>query len=467
MAAYSRRKNEILLEQKALDVCESFGQDAENALAFLIGHELIHCYQEAKGTTNFLTDAHTTGNPEGERIADIRGAFTAKMAGYDPSKIIADLIDGLYEAYDLKDIAMPAYPPLEVRQATAEYVMAHTDTLWHVFQTGNYMAALQQYEPAIKSYTYILQYYSGKEAFNNLGLLYAKQALTFSGKNADPFLYPFEMDTKSRLADSRSEDLTLPEQEARQQYLYQANRYFERAKDIDPYYVQAHLNQLSVLSMNGESEKVIQQFQKGKIEVFLRKSKADSRERESMRLAVSNAYALASKDNPRYIRTAQQLLDELKDSPFPQVQTLAQYNNDIIAGRVDMLRTSNNCSLADMPSRNVDNVSPMSHLRKPGMFLDREKEVEVYWEKLDQSTVFVTKYLGGNAFVLQQVRTPGIVATGNMQVGYRVQTLLQQAKRQEYNIFSANNGYYLHLPTCQIIFHVNKKNKIDEWVRYF
>lgn len=467
MAAYSRRRNEIRLERKALDVCESFGEDAENALAFLIGHELIHCFQEAKGTTNFLADSHSSGDPEGEKIADIRGAFTAKMAGYDPSNIVADLIDGLYDAYSLKNESMSAYPPLEVRQATAEYVMAHTDTLWHIFQTGNYMAALQEYELAIKSYSYILQYYSGKETYNNLGLLYAKQALTFSGKNTDPFLYPFEMDTKSRLANPRSEDLSAPEQEARQQYIDQANRYFKRAKEIDPYYVPAHLNQLSVLSMNGDNEEVIRLFQKGKIETFLRKSKADSRERESIRLTVANAYALSSIQDPKYLRTAQQLLDELKESSSPQVQTLAQYNREVLDGRVNMLRKSDNCSLADMPDQDIDKMNPMSHIRKQGIFLDQAKEVEVYWEKLDKSTVFVTKYQGSNPLVLQQVKAAGIVAAGNMQVGYRAQTLLQQAKRQEYNIFSANNGYFLHLPTCHVIFHVNKKNKIDEWVKYF
>lgn len=467
MAAYSHRANEIRLERKALEVCETFGPDAENALAFLIGHELIHCFQEAKGTTNFLTDAHSSGDPEGERIADIRGAFTAKMAGYDPSDIIADLIDGLYEAYNLKDESMPAYPPLAVRQATAEYVMAHTDTLWHIFQTGNYMATLQQYELAIKTYAYILKYYSGKETFNNIGLLYAKQALTFSGKNVDPYLYPFEMDTKSRLADARSEDLSLPEQEARQQYIDQANRYFKRAKDIDPYYVPAHLNQLSVLSMSGEADEVIRQFQKGKIETFLRRSKADTRERESIRLAVANAYALSSKANPQHHRTAQKLLDELQGSPSPQIQTLAQYNKERLAGRTNMLRTSNNCSLAGMTSQNIDDVSPMSHIRKSGIFLDEDQELEIYWEELKESTVFVTKYQGDHTFVLQQVRTPGLVAPGNIQVGYRAQTLLQQAKRQEYSIFSANNGYYLHIPTCQVIFHVSTKDKIDEWVKYF
>ena len=50
VASIDYNKLEIVIEQKAYDVCKNFG---ESAVAFLIGHELTHYYEKHAWRTNF------------------------------------------------------------------------------------------------------------------------------------------------------------------------------------------------------------------------------------------------------------------------------------------------------------------------------------------------------------------------------------------------------------------------------
>ncbi len=45
VAAFSPWKNTITLDQKMYDICRGFGRDSLAALAYIIGHELVHAYQ--------------------------------------------------------------------------------------------------------------------------------------------------------------------------------------------------------------------------------------------------------------------------------------------------------------------------------------------------------------------------------------------------------------------------------------
>lgn len=72
VAAYIPNKNIIYLEEKAFDVCRSFEKDSLSALAFLIGHELTHCYQKVGWASNFLAyDKVANGVESEEKAADV------------------------------------------------------------------------------------------------------------------------------------------------------------------------------------------------------------------------------------------------------------------------------------------------------------------------------------------------------------------------------------------------------------
>ncbi|MEM7371423.1 MAG: hypothetical protein AAF587_22605 [Bacteroidota bacterium] len=467
IATFDPSSNEIVIEQKAVNVCESFGNQSENALAFLIGHELTHCYQQVSWVTNYLSFNFTMGsNTEKERMADIRGAFAARLAGYDTRLVVETLIEKLYEEYNLMGKTLVGYPPLEERKQTATYVTEQADELWHIYQTATYTTILEKYELAIQNYLYLSNYYSGREVYNNLGLLYAQLAMTVSGKNYDSLLYPLELDTETRILNARDKgQLNLPELEIRQEFLNKADDYFLLAQKADPNYFQAYLNRLCIKNLSGQEQEVIEEYQSGGIESFLKKNQASVRERGSIRLAVAIAFAISSQDKASHMSTAKSLFDELITHSDPQVQKLARFNSEVLEGNSDRRGQSVRCALASPSNPAFDNISLMDYLQKPTKSLDKDRDAEFYWEQLDLATVYLAKWLGESYF-LKRVNTPGIAAPGNIRVGYRAQVLLQQADKQSHQIIPSSQGYFIHFPACNVIFRVDQKGKIAEWVSY-
>ena len=97
VAAYVPAKNLITIDTKALGICESMGAEADNSLAFLIGHELAHAFQKEfrnnNHVTNFLAyDHHYHASHRTEKVADIQGAFTSYLAGYGAALLHKDLL---------------------------------------------------------------------------------------------------------------------------------------------------------------------------------------------------------------------------------------------------------------------------------------------------------------------------------------------------------------------------------------
>lgn len=466
IATYDPQENEIVIEQKALEVCESFGSQSENALAFLIGHELTHCYQQVNWRTNYLSFDLTEGsNEEKERMADIQGAFAARLAGYDTRLVIKELIESLYEEYGLIGKTLRGYPSLSERKETASFVTAKADELWHVYQAATYTTILGEYELAARNYLYVSGFYSGREIYNNLGLLYAQLAMTVAGKSYDSLLYPLELDTETRIADARAGDLTPPEMEIRDEFLNRADDYFELAQKSDPGYFQAYLNRLCVKNLLGDQRQVIEEYQSGAIGSFLNRVQATVRERGSMRLAVALAFAISGQNNRSHLATAKGLFDELISHRDPQVQKLARFNRLVLEGDRDRQGRSQSCELAEPSNPAFDNLSPFSFIQQEGLPLDADGDASLYWEQLDLFMVYVPTWLG-DAYFMKRVNSPQIAAPGNIRVGYRAQVLLQQAKEQSHTIIPSSEGYFIHFPNCQVIFQVNEKDRISEWVKY-
>ena len=467
VAAYMPGKRVIFLEKKAFDVCRSFGRDSLSALAFLLGHELAHCFQEVGWATNFLAYGEVRqGSEAKERSADIQGAFGAALAGFQTRNIISPLIDRLYTAYALKGRIIQGYPPMADRQATAAEVAEMVHQLWQVYTAGNYLSALGHYSLAASSYEYILDFYLGKEIFNNLGVLYAKKAMTFSGKNIDPYLYPFELDTESRLATPRSDDLNPVEWLTRRQLLATARNYLDRAMQLDPQYINAYVNLLCVQSMEQQYGAVITSYESGKVERFLRKAKASGKEWADAKIAVGAAYALSGEDTPAHAASAQGLWQELKPYPNIQVRQLAAYNESVLLGKPTPAPLPMVCGLSSGSASNPAGPSPFSFLNEPGIALGDSREAELFWKKEDQSTTYVARWQG-QPFLFQRVLSRKYAAPGNIRAGDTALALTNQAGEGAYQSIPAGRGYFLHFPACRLIFLVDPEGRIEEWAKYF
>jgi len=146
-ASYRRSENTIFIDQAAIDICETFGVDAESALAFLMGHELTHYYQkhdwqEAGFATSFITAQATfQAHIHQESEADTYSAFIAHLAGYETIRIIPELLEKIYIGYELKSKDLTAYPSLAERKAVANKVCKTVQGLIDIYQAANYLFA--------------------------------------------------------------------------------------------------------------------------------------------------------------------------------------------------------------------------------------------------------------------------------------------------------------------------------------
>ncbi len=120
VAYFFPSKNTLVIEEETFEVCSRLGKDSINGLAFIIGHELAHMYQEEMGsrdfTSSYLTyDKGIHARIRTEKQADIQCAFNAYIAGYKISCVIPQLVDQLYIAYNLKGSSLEGYPTVEER----------------------------------------------------------------------------------------------------------------------------------------------------------------------------------------------------------------------------------------------------------------------------------------------------------------------------------------------------------------
>ncbi len=212
VAYYSPTRQTIYIEQKFLQVCETFGADSLNALAFVLGHELAHVYRNHGWvTTNAMgyVDTATQNDwkdlklksdtvAKDETEADIFSGFYAMIAGYNTLPIAGKTLRKIYQEYGLPE-SMDKYPTLEKRIEIANNSMAKSRSLFVLFNVGIYCLATEKYDIAAKIYTNIYnQDYAGAEILNNLAIAEILQGNILSAETPQYF-YPIFISTETAL----------------------------------------------------------------------------------------------------------------------------------------------------------------------------------------------------------------------------------------------------------------------------
>ncbi|HNA64113.1 MAG TPA: hypothetical protein PKZ51_05285, partial [Saprospiraceae bacterium] len=200
-ACYLRSVNTIELSPVIFDVCRSMGKDSLAALAFVLGHEFSHAFQNdlKASETNFLAYHRTDNSDVGhEEAADVSGAFMAYLAGYRTLDLMDPFLDRIYDKFNLNH-DLRGYPSLAERKQTSQKVRKMVDQLISTYEAANMLSAIGQYELAVSCYEYILGWYHGREIYNNLGVTYSRLALNFTGQNTESYVYPLEMEWGTRM----------------------------------------------------------------------------------------------------------------------------------------------------------------------------------------------------------------------------------------------------------------------------
>lgn len=242
----------ILLEEKAYDICTGFGKDSLNAIASLLGHELIHYYEKHNWEDHFIREHGGTMTAESiqekkvgnkmllETQADQLGGLLAHTAGYKTLEVAPELLTKLYTGYGLPASSPTSqYPSLDERRAIAQTSMDRLKELIGVYDLAGYFLATNQFDWARAYYEYILTKggFQSREIYNNLGVAAALSAMEGRSVDKPSFVYPLQLDLSSRMGSRGNEE------DRQIALLEEASRHFKSAYSLDPEYVTALINQ--------------------------------------------------------------------------------------------------------------------------------------------------------------------------------------------------------------------------------
>lgn len=454
-----KKSGRIIIEQAAIEVCRSFGKDYESALAFIIGHELGHFFDRTnnKGfATNYLKWTHTQKE---EEKADIWGVFCSYLAEYRTVSIVPNLIEALYEEYNLmeKKDELYGYPSFKVRKEVAQNVRQQVEELIHIFDMANLLSTMGKHELAASSYKYILQFYQGREIYNNLGVNYALEAMNFTTKNVDRYLYPFEIDTNTRIKkpklDRGGEDLTEKEQAYRMKMLEQAKKYLEIAGKMDYNYLSDDINMMGVLNLMmdlcKECENPVHYYEKHQLLKTASFIGASEEQKAQLQLALALAYAKTGKKE-----AAKNIWTSLKNHSNPQIKYQANFNLEAL--KEDY--STSFIKIYDSPAINIDlpsdNVRPHRVEIEEGFVLDSLENIKVEIRPLKNSTISIFEDNKGNIFLVQ-----------SWEILESIKVDLQQSDK--YQLIAHSNGFYLMDNASFEIYSISSTGLLREYVRFY
>jgi len=271
LAWYNPQQHRLTLEERAYDLCVEHGADSLDALAFLLGHELAHFYENHGWVGDFgngfadLQVGQTLQAVERsidemikvETQADYVGGFYGYLAGYRTLDVAPILLRRIYQAYALGD-QIPGYPALAERQEIARRAAQDLHRMIPIFDASHRVLMLLHYETAARCFEFIARSFNSREILNNAGVARALQALALIEPEEEPYVvYPFEVDGTTRLAggkDASKFGYSTSPMRQRQQLLEQARTTLERARQQDPEYPPTYINLACVTDLLGQAD---------------------------------------------------------------------------------------------------------------------------------------------------------------------------------------------------------------------
>ena len=461
VASYLPGSRTIVLEMAAYKICQSMGKDSMSALAFILGHELALSYQAdvrnlGEGT-NFLSYSdHIHTSVRAEKTADIQGAFMAYLAGYKTNRVIEKVIRKIYDAYKLRNKTMSKYPPFESRLAIAMEIDQKVEELIQLFETGNYLTALNQFEYASACYAYIDKYYQGQEIYNNWGVNLLLHAMNFTEKNVDFFLYPLEIELETRLKKPKArgdlKDLSPKEMRYRLSIISQAISQFEVAKKLNFGCFNCDINLMCAYNLRGDYHKTIAYYMANGLERRADLLHLSPFEKQKAQLALAIAY-IRTKDSQG---TGKKILYELSSSKDQLVSSMAQYNLKVMENPEykNAVRSSSECPAPFNTSGVKDGVLVHRYSPQTRNIIDEKTLINYHYKKFQNSSVFNFSRQDGKSFTIQRIP---VSTKKKMLIGHESIEFTS----------STSKGFFLNCEEDRIIFLAKPNGVITEWAKYF
>ena len=251
-ASYNPKTSTVRIEKKILEICNSFGKDSLNALAYILAHELGHHYQNHGYHAKYasLDFSQTIDEKEEnsnlridyESQADVYAGFYSHIAGYDALSVASNFLDKIYEEYKLPS-NIRNYPSLLQRKLIIDKNVSDFNDLKQTFDLANLNLSIGNYDISRELYDNILDNgFTSREIYNNLGMSYIYEALDMGFEvNNIKLLIPFKTDLKSRLS-SNSLSRSINSEEKILHIIEKAKNEFSLALTLDTDYEPAIQN---------------------------------------------------------------------------------------------------------------------------------------------------------------------------------------------------------------------------------
>ncbi len=266
---------EIKVDFSLFKLCQTFGKDSLNALAVVLSHELTHYFNDHTFCSDYafanfkanaelqkkIGQASYNARIEKESEADIKGFFYAAAAGFQPYGLQSLLIKKVYTEYKLAD-KQDGYPTKQERIDIANKAEKTASQLYEYFKNGLTALENKQYDQAIDFFNKANSQVPFRENWNNIGVAYARKALNLKlpskaeDDNPTRFLYPLEIESKSRLLNERTRSLDDTTQEM-EKLLIEAQNAFEKALQLDPSFHKSRINLACVYDLQGKHNSAI------------------------------------------------------------------------------------------------------------------------------------------------------------------------------------------------------------------
>lgn len=448
--SYNKHRNTIFVDEKALEVCRSFGYQERDAFAFLLAHEITHFYQEhswqeAGFATSFLTNRHHfEEHIADEKEADLFGAFITHVAGYQSIKIIPDVFDRIYQAYDLKE-QLDNYPSITQRKATAAEVCEKVKELIQVFETANHLMLLGEYTAAISAYEYILNFVQYKELYNNAGVsLFAAAALQNSYYDL-AYRYPIELDLDLPLRKGVNAD--------QQELLAKAIEYLSIASSLDNQHYPTYINLACAYSLSKQyhkAEMIISQLQ-----TFVTNPK------HLAELLVLQGIMQAQQSNQA--AAAQYLSEARYKSKDSGIEQLAIYNLQLIEGVVattPVSPQSKGSTIIEGIDLIFQNDLPFKTINLTDNFSYEENLFSFY--QLSNTTLIHLETTRRVVAILSTTN-PRQYTAKNIGINATFQQINSAYPTNSSRIINHSRGYYLLLPNYKLFFSLNTQDRVINW----
>lgn len=261
----------IQIDEAFYKICQTFGKDSLNALTIVLSHELTHHFNDHTfcrdyGFANLNTvkpnlkktigSASSNARKDKETEADIKGFFFAAAAGFEPHGLQEKLIIIIYKAYNLEKI-QENYPSLQERIDLAQSADKKASELYNDFKNGLVALENKQYDVAIKCFESANGKIPFRENLNNIGVAKSRKALLLKEKTSEEykfpnrFLYPLEVENKSRLAQENTRSNNDRAQQMTE-LLLSAQKDFQEVIRLDPKFTKGYINLACVYELLGK-----------------------------------------------------------------------------------------------------------------------------------------------------------------------------------------------------------------------